>query len=473
MRIFVDLGAYRGDTLELAMLTCPPFDRYYAFEPCDASFRTMEKAFKGRPGVECIHAAAGTADGTTRLYHHEDASGWFRRLFANENAGEGHSTMATKTNVDTRSFETVPVVDLSRFLREHAKPEDEVVLKVDIEGGEYDLLEKLLADGAIDLVDKLYCEWHRHKMPVAEGRHEALLEKLAKSGYPLTGDNEKDEFHQVARSDMLLTVVVATFNRSAVLKQLLDHLKRQTDMNFEVVVAIDGSTDDTEAMLAEYRKDAPFELRWLNTGKTDTYGLAEARNRGIKDARGRAVVILDDDSFPEPGFVAEHKKSVTRKTLTGGMRNSVVPEEKMRLKMQEYFEVYGDCRPQRFRPFRKYAANKYVVENNTCMLKEDWVASGLFDESITKYGGIGQEFNRRLIGLDYRYQFNPRAGIIHHTEFKQNEQYEKISGDEVWKLPAGTVNVSATRGFLKKYVPPVYWLLKWIKNTVEYRSWRR
>ena len=330
MRIFVDLGAYRGDTLELAMLTCPPFDRYYAFEPCKASFRTMEKAFKGRPGVECIHAAAGTSDGTTKLFHHQDAAGWFRRIFANENAEEGHSTMAAKSNVDPRSFETVPVVDLSRFLREHAKPEDEVVLKVDIEGGEYDLLEKLLADGSFELVDKLYCEWHRHKMPVAEGRHETILRKLAEAGYPLTGDNAKDEFHQVARRDMLLTVVVATFNRSAVLKQLLDHFRKQTDMRFEVVVAIDGSTDDTEAMLAEYKKDAGFELRWLNTGKTDTYGLAEARNLGIKDARGRAVVIiLDDDSFPEPDFVAEHKKSVTPKTLTGGLRKAVEADDKL------------------------------------------------------------------------------------------------------------------------------------------------
>ena len=82
--------------------------------------------------MECIHAAAGTADGTTKLYHHQDAVGWFRRLFANENAEEGHSTMAAKSNVDTRSFETVPVVDLSRFLRNAARTVKEGGLSADV-----------------------------------------------------------------------------------------------------------------------------------------------------------------------------------------------------------------------------------------------------------------------------------------------------------------------------------------------------
>lgn len=472
-RVFIDLGAYRGDTLELAMLTCAPFNRYYAFEPCRESFEALRRAFGNRPDVVCHHAAAGTADGETKLFLHKDATGWMSRLFGNRNAAEGHSTMAGKSNVDPGSFETVPVINLSRFLRESVRPEDDVTLKVDIEGAEYDLLEKLLDDGTISLVDKLYCEWHRHKVPIAEGRQEALIERLAKAGFPLTGENEKDEFHLVARRDMLLTVVVATFNRSAVLKQLLDHLRNQTDMNFEVVVAIDGSTDDTEAMLAAYRDSAPFPLRWINTGLTDAYGLAEARNKGIREARGRAVVILDDDSFPEPGFVAAHKKSVTPRTLTGGMRTSVEPGDNLRLKMAEYLEVYGDCTPKRFRPFRKYVANKYVVENNTCMLKEDWIASGLFDETIRKYGGIGQEFNRQLIKRDYRYQFNPRAGIVHHTEFRQNEKYEKVAKEEVWKTGVGKLNVSATRRFLQKYLPPVYWVLKGVKNFIEYRSWKR
>ena len=44
---------------------------------------------------------------------------------------------------------------------------------------------------------------------------------------------------------MLMSVVITTFNREDVLRQNLDCFMKQTDKNFEVVVAIDGSTDGT------------------------------------------------------------------------------------------------------------------------------------------------------------------------------------------------------------------------------------
>lgn len=253
---------------------------------------------------------------------------------------------------------------------------------------------------------------------------------------------------------ILLSIVIATFNRGPVLRQLLDSLKEQTDKNFEVIISIDGSTDDTMEMLEDYKKTSPFELRWINTGLTNTYGLARARNMGIKEAQGEAVVILDDDSFPVPEFVAEHKKSVTENTLTGGARLSTDPTDNLADKMQAYLDTYGDCRPQKFKPVRTY---KYVVENNTCMYKKDWLLSGMFDESIVEYGGIGQKFNHELIRRGFKYQFNPRAAIIHQVDYRQNDQYKKMSSKTLpFKL------------FVKKYLSPLYKLAKKIKNYWEY-----
>ena len=58
---------------------------------------------------------------------------------------------------------------------------------------------------------------------------------------------------------MLLSVIIATYNRSSVLKMNLDKFKEQTDKNFEIVVGIDGSTDDTKEMLESYQSD--FDVR--------------------------------------------------------------------------------------------------------------------------------------------------------------------------------------------------------------------
>ena len=100
---------------------------------------------------------------------------------------------------------------------------------------------------------------------------------------------------------MSLSVVITTYNRSDVLRLNLDSFKAQTDLDFEVVVAIDGSTDDTKEMLDQY--SAPFPIKWVDTLEHDKYCLAKARNMGLVETSRPVVVILDDDSFPVPGFI--------------------------------------------------------------------------------------------------------------------------------------------------------------------------
>jgi len=204
---------------------------------------------------------------------------------------------------------------------------------------------------------------------------------------------------------MKLSVVIATFNRAECLKQSLDEFCKQTDMDFEVVVAMDGCTDNTEEILKECKKKAPFELKWVNTGETDRYCLGKARNIGILETAGEAVVIVDDDSFPVPEFVKEHKRTVRRKTLTGGYRNSHDPNDELHAKMEKL--IKGNMK-----------LPGEVVENNCCMYRKNWIECGLFSERIEGYGGVGQEFLRRLRDQGYKYQFNPEAMIYHHREFE-------------------------------------------------------
>ena len=207
---------------------------------------------------------------------------------------------------------------------------------------------------------------------------------------------------------MSLSVVITTFNRSGVLRQNLDQFQKQTDMDFEIVVAIDGSTDDTKEMLAGY--DAPFSIKWVDTEIKDKYCLAKARNMGIIETTKPIIVILDDDSFPVGGFVAAHKSSVMPKVLTGGYRNSHDPKDSLHPKMKKTLLKYGIKKPQ--------PITERIVENNACMLRKDWIGCGMFSERFEGYGGCGQEFVARLAHQGFKYQFNPEAMMYHHREFE-------------------------------------------------------
>jgi FkbM family methyltransferase len=87
----------------------------------------------------------------------------------------GKRTSSYKHPVD------VVTVDFSHWLADTVSPEDFVHLKVDIEGAEYDVLEKIITDGTIDLVDEMHVEFHLLKIDnkyINAQRHCSLVSAL-------------------------------------------------------------------------------------------------------------------------------------------------------------------------------------------------------------------------------------------------------------------------------------------------------
>ncbi len=99
------------------------------------------------------------------------------------------------------------------------------------------------------------------------------------------------------------SVVLATFNRPALVTRLLKQLAHQSlDPDaYEVVVVDDGSTPAIAPALRAL--DLPCALTALEQPNA---GAAAARDRGVRAARGAIVVIVDDDMQVEPGFLEAH-----------------------------------------------------------------------------------------------------------------------------------------------------------------------
>jgi len=100
-----------------------------------------------------------------------------------------------------------------------------------------------------------------------------------------------------------VSVVVSTYNRLALLTELLDALGRQTlsPDRFEVIVVDDGSAIPAAPAL-ERRQDR-YRLTIITQANA---GAAAARHAGVLQATGEVVVITDDDMLVPPEFLAEH-----------------------------------------------------------------------------------------------------------------------------------------------------------------------
>jgi glycosyltransferase involved in cell wall biosynthesis len=97
----------------------------------------------------------------------------------------------------------------------------------------------------------------------------------------------------------LVSVVICTHDRARHLGRALESvlLQRAPDVDFEVVVVDNRSTDDTAAVVRSFGADVRYVYE-------EQLGLCHARNRGWRSARGRWIAYLDDDAVASPGWLA-------------------------------------------------------------------------------------------------------------------------------------------------------------------------
>ncbi|MEK6643130.1 MAG: glycosyltransferase [Planctomycetota bacterium] len=91
------------------------------------------------------------------------------------------------------------------------------------------------------------------------------------------------------------SIIIPTRNRASVLDRTLDRLAHLPDSFFEVIICDNGSTDGTLDLKHKYPR-----VRWVELGANLA---CAARNVGASAARGWLLLMLDDDSWPEPGAI--------------------------------------------------------------------------------------------------------------------------------------------------------------------------
>jgi glycosyltransferase involved in cell wall biosynthesis len=122
-----------------------------------------------------------------------------------------------------------------------------------------------------------------------------------------------------------VSVIVTTYNREDALAAVLSSLSRQSDRNFEVVVADDGSGPATAALVDSWRVrlGVPLSHVWqANRG----FRAAEIRNRAILACRGDYCVFLDGDCVAPARFLATHRKLAQRGWFVTGNRVLLSPK---------------------------------------------------------------------------------------------------------------------------------------------------
>jgi glycosyltransferase involved in cell wall biosynthesis len=105
----------------------------------------------------------------------------------------------------------------------------------------------------------------------------------------------------MSSKEILLSVVIPTYNYGHLLKRALDSVMSQMNDDCELVVIDDGSTDSTVQLLGSIQTGEESRVSWQ---RQENAGAAAARNLGLRASRGSNILYLDADDELLPGALA-------------------------------------------------------------------------------------------------------------------------------------------------------------------------
>jgi FkbM family methyltransferase len=154
-KIFLDCGSNRGQSIVYAKKQFGEDIEIHSFEAVPLLYDKLIDKWKTDINVKLYNNAVWDKVDTVKIYistEYSDASTLYLEKFDRK--------------IDEKLFFEIESVDMSDFIKNNFNKTDYIILKLDIEGAEYDVLYHLAKTGVLDYVDELWGEWHLDKFPI-------------------------------------------------------------------------------------------------------------------------------------------------------------------------------------------------------------------------------------------------------------------------------------------------------------------
>ena len=195
----------------------------------------------------------------------------------------------------------------------------------------------------------------------------------------------------------------------------------QTRLPDEILIADDGSREETAEMIRDNRKHSPVPL--LHVWQPDEgFRAARSRNNAIVASSGDYLVLLDGDCFVNKHFVADHLSVVEKNKFVSGTRVNIVPRR------QQYILATGNMNisffswgtRKKFNSIRSsllarfYRGKGDLATANCAIWREDVYRINGFNEAFVGYGWEDSEFAVRMHNAGVAMKKVAHLGMAYH-----------------------------------------------------------
>jgi glycosyltransferase involved in cell wall biosynthesis len=251
---------------------------------------------------------------------------------------------------------------------------------------------------------------------------------------------------------MRVSVIVATYDREDRIGLCLAALYNQSCTEFEIIVADDGSQDDTYFEVCAARDQQEIKTVFVSH-QHDGWGLARTRNEGARLATGDMLVFIDADILLNPDAIGHYHRlyKENRERVIAGyykylkgmqitkydvrewrdlwlMRLPGIPCEQhcvpLGYDVREYLALHGKGNPAIWDDDTVLHLPQFsLLGGNMGIPRHIWEQTEGFDEGITCYGGEDGELSLQIADLGYPLSFSKDVAGAHmaHPKAFQGE----------------------------------------------------
>jgi glycosyltransferase involved in cell wall biosynthesis len=214
----------------------------------------------------------------------------------------------------------------------------------------------------------------------------------------------------------LISVIISTYNWPQALQACLDSLLAQNDQFFEIIVADDGSGDQTAELVGRIINSSTIKIRRIHH-EDRGFRAGTIRNKAVAVSQGDYLLFMDGDCVAFPNFISRHRQLSENGYFVPGNRillsqnfTSQILEQKTALHCKPFSffvqqRIFGNINrllPLVYVPlnFLRYRLSQHWQKAMTCNLgiwKQDFLSINGFDEQFEGWGFEDSDLVVRLI----------------------------------------------------------------------------
>lgn len=232
---------------------------------------------------------------------------------------------------------------------------------------------------------------------------------------------------------MVTALVISTYNWPEALKVVLQSFKKQTFLPKEILIADDGSGEETATLIKHFQQSFSIPVKHI-WQEDKGFRKAAILNQAIAATSADYIIQIDGDCIAHRNFIEDHISGALTQTYLFGSRVNIKPEAVPNVLKQNFkgFSFSNSAIRNKTRNIRipllqkMYSRDsRFSSKTRGCNLsywREDFLAVNGYDETMEGWGREDSELVLRMLNNGVKGKRLRYGGIVYHIHHKEKSK---------------------------------------------------